>query len=185
MFRPFTGFQVAQCKEPTCQCRRYGFNPWVDAGWPYIIIFVSVILFQRDLNNIKNIDIHCLSFLCVHPYLPISFSFCLEDFNTCAADNAFFELLCVWKPLCCCFYRFWHSIFCHPYISLCICCCSGPQSCLTLCNCMDCSTPGFPVLTVAQSLLKPMSIELVMPSNHPSSAAPFSSVYVTFFSVCF
>ena len=31
---------------------------------------------------------------------------------------------------------------------------------------MDCSTPGFPVLTVSQSLLKLMSIELVMPPNH-------------------
>ena len=27
-----------------------------------------------------------------------------------------------------------------------ICCCSVAQSCLTLCNPMDCSTPGFPVL---------------------------------------
>ena len=27
-----------------------------------------------------------------------------------------------------------------------ICCCSVSQSCLTLCNPMDCSTPGFPVL---------------------------------------
>ena len=26
------------------------------------------------------------------------------------------------------------------------CCCSVAQSCLTLCNLMDCSTPGFPVL---------------------------------------
>ena len=31
---------------------------------------------------------------------------------------------------------------------------------------MDCSTPGFPVLTNSQSLLKLMSIESVMPSNH-------------------
>ena len=31
---------------------------------------------------------------------------------------------------------------------------------------MDCSTPGFPVITNSQSLLKLMSIELVMPSNH-------------------
>ena len=29
---------------------------------------------------------------------------------------------------------------------LCPCCCSVPKSCLTLCNPMDCSTPGFPVL---------------------------------------
>jgi len=31
---------------------------------------------------------------------------------------------------------------------------------------MDCSTSGFPVLTISQSLPKFMSIELVMPSNH-------------------
>ena len=31
---------------------------------------------------------------------------------------------------------------------------------------MDCSMPGFPVITLSQSLLKLMSIELVMPSNH-------------------
>ena len=39
---------------------------------------------------------------------------------------------------------------------------------LTLCNPMDFSTPGFPVLSVtnSQSLLKLMSIMSVMPSNH-------------------
>ena len=31
---------------------------------------------------------------------------------------------------------------------------------------MDCSTPGFPVITNFQSLLKLMSIESVMPSDH-------------------
>ena len=31
---------------------------------------------------------------------------------------------------------------------------------------MDCSTPGFPSITNSQSLLKLMSIESVMPSNH-------------------
>ena len=30
----------------------------------------------------------------------------------------------------------------------------------------DCSMPGFPVFTISRSLLKPMSIELVMTSNH-------------------
>ena len=43
---------------------------------------------------------------------------------------------------------------------------SVAQSCPTLCDPMDCSMPGFPVLTTSQSLLKLMSIELVMPSNH-------------------
>ena len=31
---------------------------------------------------------------------------------------------------------------------------------------MDCSTPGYPVFTISQSLLKLMFIESVMPSNH-------------------
>ena len=42
-------------------------------------------------------------------------------------------------------------------------CCSVAQSCLTLCDPMDCSTPGFPI---SQSLFKLMSTELMMPSNH-------------------
>jgi hypothetical protein len=46
------------------------------------------------------------------------------------------------------------------------CCYSAAQSCLTLCNPMDCSTPGFPSFTISQSLLKFMSIESVMLSNH-------------------
>ena len=37
------------------------------------------------------------------------------------------------------------------------------QLCPTLCDPMDCSTPGFPVL---HQLLKLLSIELVMSSNH-------------------
>ena len=41
------------------------------------------------------------------------------------------------------------------------------QLCLTLCNPMDCSTPGFPVYPqLPRSLLKLMSIESVMPSSH-------------------
>ena len=40
------------------------------------------------------------------------------------------------------------------------------QSCLTLCDPMDCSKPDLPVHHHSQSLLKLMSIELVMPSNH-------------------
>ena len=41
-----------------------------------------------------------------------------------------------------------------------------PQSCPTLCDPMDCSTPGFLSITNSWSLLKLMSIESVMPSNH-------------------
>ena len=45
------------------------------------------------------------------------------------------------------------------------CCCSVTKSCLSLCDPLDCSTPGFP-FTVSQSLLNLMCIEWVMPSNH-------------------
>ena len=39
-------------------------------------------------------------------------------------------------------------------------------SCPILWDPMDCSTPGLPSITNSQSLLKLVSIELVMPSNH-------------------
>ena len=43
---------------------------------------------------------------------------------------------------------------------------SVTQSCLTLCNPMDCSMPGLPAITNSRGLLKLMSIESVMSSNH-------------------
>ena len=53
-------------------------------------------------------------------------------------------------------------------------CCSVSKSCLTLCNPMDCSMPDFPVHYHSQSLLKLMSIELVMPSNHLLPPSPLA-----------
>ena len=55
------------------------------------------------------------------------------------------------------------------------CCCSGIQSCPTLCNPMDCSSAGFPFLVISRSLPKFMFIALVMPSSHSSSDALFCS----------
>ena len=43
---------------------------------------------------------------------------------------------------------------------------SVAQSCPTLCDPMHCSTPGLPIHHQLPSPLKPMSIELVMPSSH-------------------
>ena len=43
--------------------------------------------------------------------------------------------------------------------------CSVAQSCLTLCDSINCGMPGFPVLH-SQSLFKLMSVVSVMPSNH-------------------
>ena len=47
-----------------------------------------------------------------------------------------------------------------------ICCCSVAKSCLTLCNSMDCSMPGFPIHHQLPELAQTHLIESVMPSNH-------------------
>ena len=52
---------------------------------------------------------------------------------------------------------------------------SVSQSCLTLCNPVDCSTPGLAVLHQILELGKLMSIELVLPSNHLILCHPLSS----------
>ena len=48
----------------------------------------------------------------------------------------------------------------------CFCGFSVAKSCPTLCDPRDCSTPGLPVLHHLPELLRLMSIESVMPSNH-------------------
>ena len=53
-------------------------------------------------------------------------------------------------------------------------CCSVAKSCLTPCYPVDCSTLGFTVLQYLPELLKLMSIESVMPSNHLILCYPFS-----------
>ena len=45
----------------------------------------------------------------------------------------------------------------------------------SFCDSMDCSMPGFPFITNYQSLLKLMSIKLVMPSNHLILCCPLLS----------
>ena len=71
------------------------------------------------------------------------------------------------------------SIFLHSEnyfslpLSLCGGSCSVAQSCLTLCNPMDYSTPGFPSFNISWSLLKLMSIDSKMPSNHLVLCHPF------------
>ena len=60
----------------------------------------------------------------------------------------------------------------HTWVSCC--CCSVAQSCLTLCNPVDCSTPGFPVLYHLPEFAK-IHIHWVSDTNLTiaSSAAPF------------
>ena len=49
---------------------------------------------------------------------------------------------------------------------------SVARSCLTLCNPMECSTPGFPVHYQLPELAQTTSIESVMPSNHLILSCP-------------
>ena len=61
---------------------------------------------------------------------------------------------------------------------VCCCCCSVSKSCPTLCNVMDCSTPGFPVLhylpKVAQIHVHWVS-DAIYPSYPLSPLSPFAS----------
>ena len=58
--------------------------------------------------------------------------------------------------------------------------CSVTQLCVTRCDPMDCSMPGFPVHHHLPSSLKFMSIETVMPSKHLVLFIPFSSCLQSF-----
>ena len=54
----------------------------------------------------------------------------------------------------------------QPYVTTIV------QSCLTLCNPMNCSTAGFPVLHSFPESIQLMSVESVIPSNLSSSVTP-------------
>ena len=58
------------------------------------------------------------------------------------------------------------ELFHFPKLNLSVEFSSVAQSCPTLCDPMGCRMPGFPVHHQLRSLLKLMSIKLVMPSNH-------------------
>ena len=59
-----------------------------------------------------------------------------------------------------------------------LCCCSVAQLCPTLCDPMDCSMPGFPVLHHLRGLAQIISIESVMPSNPPVLCHPLLLISV-------
>ena len=63
------------------------------------------------------------------------------------------------------------------------CCCSVTQLCLTLCDPMDCSTLDFAALHISWSLLKFMSVESVMLSNHLVLCRPLLLLPSTFPSI--
>ena len=62
-------------------------------------------------------------------------------------------------------------------------CCSVAQLCPTLCNPMDYSMPGFPVLHHLTELAQTPVIELVMPSNHLVLCRPLLLLPLVFSSI--
>ena len=54
----------------------------------------------------------------------------------------------------------------NKFCQMCCCCCSVAKSCLTLCDPINCSSQAPLSITISLSLLKLMSFELVMLSNH-------------------
>ena len=66
-------------------------------------------------------------------------------------------------------------------MDFCVACCSLAQSCLTLCDPMDCSTPGFP--HHLPELAQLMSIVSVMPSNHLILCCPLLLLPSVFLSI--
>ena len=51
-------------------------------------------------------------------------------------------------------------------------CCSVPKSFLTLCNAIDCSTPGFPVLHSLPEFAQTHFSDMIQPSHPLSSPSP-------------
>ena len=70
------------------------------------------------------------------------------------------------------------SLFTHSIFISCWCCSVAP-SCLTLCDPMDCSMPGFPVHHQLPELAQTHPIKSVMPSNHLILCCPlfFPSIF--------
>ena len=63
------------------------------------------------------------------------------------------------------------------------CYCLVAKLCQTLCKPMDCSMPGFPVFTLSRRLLKLMSTESMMPSNHLIPCRPLLLMPSILFSI--
>ena len=124
-------------------------TPFEIIFWKYIVYFVLYFfpLHFYLWNFFGNIFNLCFPWPC-EVYL-----------RTCKRDSFFINNVFY-------FYYFFLICFLNFYVYAYIQFSSVTQLCLTLCNPMDCSTPDFPVHLQLQSLLKLMSIKLVIPFKH-------------------
>ena len=99
------------------------------------------------------------SLLYILLHITLILDFWMENFQQyCALKRKIFQII---------------YIFFYVYIFKNTFCCSVTKSCPTLCDSVNCSTPGFSVLPISQSLLKLMS-QWYLPTIS-SSVVPFFS----------
>ena len=83
----------------------------------------------------------------------------VSELCLCMSMHVRHRLLKLWAVYFLCFYLCENVLLLLQFSSV-------SQSCLTLSDSIDSSTPGFPVHTTSWSLFKLMSIKLVMPFTH-------------------
>ena len=91
-------------------------------------------------------------------------------------------MLCffLWQTMWCLISFSLLLLLCPAIIAINRYCCTVTQMCLPPCDLIDCSTQASLPFTISQSLLKLMSIESVMPSNHLILCCPLSLLPSTF-----
>ena len=123
-------------------------------------------LWKHSLQPVTMLDPHqppLMLFLhSPKPTYPLKFSQSLFFFKPCELESHNFQL----KILPLLVINTNYVLSQSPCVSSSVCCCSVAKSCLTLWDPMDAAHQDSLSFTVSWSLLKLMSIELVMPSNH-------------------
>ena len=109
------------------------------------VLWVSAESFPSFQASSESVSVDCFSLFILFP--------CTYTIFVIVANRILQIIHCSkWKT----------SYFC-PSVQFCH---EVAQLCVTICELMDCRTPSFPIHHKLESLLKSMSIELVMPSKH-------------------
>ena len=129
-------------------------SSWFEFNWLFLIFIWKLKSLISNIFFFSNIGIYCYKVFMINSFNSMSyvvFSFLFRE--------KYFAIFLLISSLN---YRLFRSVKC--YIGFC--CRSVAKLCLTLCDPMDCSTPGSSVLHCLRGLLRFMSFESVMLSNH-------------------